>query len=216
MELIDVDININRLNSMFENSKRPVNKWSANDDRKLQEAVLQFGPKNWKMCAQHVETKSPVQCHQRWSKVLNPGQVKGTWKPEEDKLLICLVLEGHKNWGKIAAKMPGRSSRQCRDRWVYSLDPSVNHDPFTKEEDDILLRTHKEIGNKWADISLRLPGRTEGSVKSRFRSLMRCLQQGKPNNLYFHFINIIFKFIGKSIDEIKYRKRKRGLDNILS
>ncbi|EGB01802.1 hypothetical protein AURANDRAFT_9999, partial [Aureococcus anophagefferens] len=49
---------------------------------------------------------------------------KGPWAPEEDALVVELVeRHGPKKWSTIAAHLPGRVSKQCRERWHNVLDP---------------------------------------------------------------------------------------------
>ena len=69
--------------------------------------------------------RNHTQCLQRWTKVLAPGLVKSHWRPEEDELLRQLVAEGRKNWGQVATRIPGRTSKQCRERWYNHLDPNI-------------------------------------------------------------------------------------------
>lgn len=83
----------------------------------------------------------------------SPGLVKGQWSKEEDELLIKLVEEGHKNWGALAARIPGRTSKQCRERWCHHLDPHIVKGEWTAEEDRTLITMHKDLGNKWATIA---------------------------------------------------------------
>lgn len=41
------------------------------------------------------------------------------WTPQEDAQLTQLVQQlGEGNWIRIATQMPGRSNRQCRERWL--------------------------------------------------------------------------------------------------
>lgn len=105
--------------------------------------------------------------------MLRPDLVKGKWTDEEDDRLRTAVLEGFDHWGKVAEKMPGRTAKQCRERWTNYLDPTLLKTPFTPPEDDLLVRLQAEMGNKWAAISRQLPGRTENSVKLRFNALMK-------------------------------------------
>ena len=45
---------------------------------------------------------------------------------EEDEMLKNLVENfGDNNWQVISSKMPGRNSRQCRERWQNYLSPDV-------------------------------------------------------------------------------------------
>ena len=101
-------------------------RWSKAEDDALRAAVERSGERNWKAIADQVAGRNHTQCLQRWTKVLKPGLIKGHWTPEEDKKLRELVAEGRKNWGQVAGQIPGRTSKQCRERWCNHLDPNIN------------------------------------------------------------------------------------------
>lgn len=61
-------------------------------------------------------------------------------------------------WSEISSLLPGRLGKQCRDRWYNQLDPTLNREPWTEEEDNILLKLHEKLGNRWIEISRQLPG----------------------------------------------------------
>ena len=90
--------------------------WTKEEDQKLRDAVKECKESNWKLIANKVGSRNHMQCLQRWMKVLAPGLIKGPWTKTEDMQLIKLVKEGHKNWGSLALKIPGRTSKQCRER----------------------------------------------------------------------------------------------------
>jgi hypothetical protein len=115
-------------------------RWTQEEDDKLRDAVKEFGEVNWKAIAERVASRNHVQCLQRWKKVLKPGLVKGQWSAQEDAMLVTLVSEGFKNWGQLAAHMPGRTSKQCRERWCHHLDPSIKKGDYTPEEVRLLMR----------------------------------------------------------------------------
>ena len=71
------------------------------------------------------------------------------WNKEEDEVLRQAVAEqdGEEtiNWHRIADKLPFRTNKDCRKRWVYSLQPTLQKGVWTEEENQLLqegIRTH--------------------------------------------------------------------------
>ena len=150
-------------------------KWTLMEDQMLRYAVKTHGEKKWKQISKEMfkGKRTEVQCRSRWKQCLKPGVVKGQWSASEDEKIIECRKQGMVKWSKIATHIPGREGKQCRERWINHLDPSINHGQWTEQEDRILVALQSELGNKWTQIASQLPGRTENSVKNRWNVHIR-------------------------------------------
>ncbi|CAN6880760.1 unnamed protein product [Brassica oleracea] len=148
--------------------------WTAEEDEVLCKAVERFQGKNWKKIAECFKDRTDVQCLHRWQKVLNPELVKGPWSKEEDDTIIALVEKyGPKKWSTISQHLPGRIGKQCRERWHNHLNPGINKNAWTQEEEVTLIRAHQIYGNKWAELTKFLPGRSDNSIKNHWNSSVK-------------------------------------------
>jgi len=149
-------------------------KWSSAEDLQLQQAVESVGEGKWQQVALLVPGRSPIQCLHRWTKRLKPGLVRGPWTVTEDELLKSWVSKhGANSWSACSEQVPGRNGKQCRERWMNSLNPDVKRGEWTGEEDATILRCYQQFGPKWTLIAQSLPGRTDNAIKNRFYASLR-------------------------------------------
>jgi hypothetical protein len=159
-------------------------KWTKGEYIKLKKAVETHGGKNWGAISALVPGRTKKQCWNRWNDDLNPNIYtvsgrKGKWSAVEDSRLQDAVrAHGGKKWHGIAAMVPGRAEKQCRDRWNDFLDPSTGSVSggkviWTVAEDRRLEDAVRMHGGKdWAAIAALVPGRTKRACGHRWKKHM--------------------------------------------
>ncbi|CAG9322331.1 unnamed protein product [Blepharisma stoltei] len=151
-------------------------KWSPEEDKALKTAVEYYGEENWNVIANEVEQRNAKQCRDRYM-TLKAGPKKGPWQPHETaKLLEWVKYEGPTEWQSCALQIPGRSARQCFDRWRKTLKPGMSQRVWTSEENYILFEMHKRYGPQWSLIAKSLKERTAGSVRKHFFKITKTLE----------------------------------------
>lgn len=112
------------------------------------------------------------------------GMNRGAWTAMEDKILTDFIkLHGdHGKWRSLP-KRAGlkRCGKSCRLRWLNYLRPDIKRGNITIEEEDLIIRLHKLLGNRWSLIAGRLPGRTDNEVKNYWNTVIT--KKLKPNSI---------------------------------
>jgi myb proto-oncogene protein len=176
----------NALDSSIDLVNRRTGIWTAFEGSKLKEAVQTHGGKDWAVISALIPGRTKKQCSNRWHhdnlgcNIVSASRRTGKWVEDEDsKLKDAVQTHGDKNWVTISALVPGRTKKQCSDRWRDTLNPSIGRangreGKWTPVEDSKLndaVQTHD--CKNWAAIAALVPGRTRTQCRSRWQVLQR-------------------------------------------
>ncbi|KAK3436065.1 hypothetical protein EUGRSUZ_C00724 [Eucalyptus grandis] len=109
------------------------------------------------------------------------GLNRGAWTALEDQILTDYIkAHGEGKWRNIPKKSGlKRCGKSCRLRWLNYLRPDIKRGNITPEEEDLIIRLHKLLGNRWSLIAGRLPGRTDNEIKNYWNTILGKKVQGE-------------------------------------
>ncbi|KAJ4954160.1 hypothetical protein NE237_030992 [Protea cynaroides] len=109
------------------------------------------------------------------------GLNRGAWTAREDRILTTYInTHGEGKWRDLPQKAGlKRCGKSCRLRWLNYLRPDIKRGNISKEEEELIIRLHKLLGNRWSLIAGRLPGRTDNEVKNYWNTNLGKKLQGK-------------------------------------
>jgi hypothetical protein len=173
-------------------ARAPRRGWTSEEDTKLTTAVKttckkKYGANyrtDWFAVAALVPGRTKTQCWNRWHNALHTKSDdttgrKGKWTKEEDSTLTdAVVKHNSEDWAAISELAPGRTKRQCLNRWHSALysksdDTIARVGKWTKNEDSTLTdAVEKHNGKDWVAISSLVPGRTKHQCYRRWHGIL--------------------------------------------
>ncbi|OJJ07407.1 hypothetical protein ASPVEDRAFT_88657 [Aspergillus versicolor CBS 583.65] len=154
--------------------------WTPEEDmilkREVRRAQGTVDNISWHEIAAFLPGRTNKDCRKRWYGTAAKVK-KGAWTQAEDERLRRAIEKHGTKWSVVAAMVATRLPDQCSKRWSQSINPDIDHSPWTQQEDDRLLEQVNKHGHYWQQIvSLYFPGRTSLAAKNRYHILQRRLK----------------------------------------
>lgn len=92
-------------------------------------------------------------------------------KYEDVKLRRIVASMPKPDWKLVGSLMGNRTARQCRERYNNYLAPTVNNEPWTKEEEELLLEKYEELGPQWSKMTQFFDNRASVSIKNHYAKM---------------------------------------------
>lgn len=146
-----------------------------------EEGNIEIVSKPFKKKQQPTKTTKTNQCKSSTKKNQRKPRVPVMWTKEEDENLTKVVDRFNNDgrlikWQDIADDMEtDRNGKQCRERYINHLSPTLKGDVWSPKEDHSLFSAFFRVGKKWSIVSKVLRGRTDNGTKNRFHHLRRRL-----------------------------------------
>ncbi|KAI4388371.1 hypothetical protein MLD38_000705 [Melastoma candidum] len=92
--------------------------WTSAEDKVLAAYVERYGEGNWNAVRKKTGLlRCGKSCRLRWTNHLRPNLKKGSFTPEEERMIVELHSQLGNKWARMAAQLPGRTDNEIKNFW---------------------------------------------------------------------------------------------------
>ncbi|KAH7313946.1 hypothetical protein B0I35DRAFT_436150 [Stachybotrys elegans] len=105
------------------------------------------------------------------------ARMRRNWTAEEDARLSAAVKDALAQsrpllWRELAMLVPGRSNKDCRRRWWNTLAEHTMKGPWSREEDERLMKAVQKYGPSWAQVASDVRSRNADQCSSHWSQVL--------------------------------------------
>ncbi|KAJ9061208.1 Transcription factor myb3r-5 [Entomophthora muscae] len=169
-------------------------KWSEKELSLLKQVATIYSP-DWVAISNHVVTRSPLQCLNKWGSLIDPEVGRTPWTVVESDKLLRLVLKSpglivkdkspcyaDVDWTIISRYFLNKTRALCRSHFFNNLCdkaldklhlPPYDKGPWTPQQSAKLISLVQEYSTNWTLISFKLRTRSPSQCMFHWNALKK-------------------------------------------
>lgn len=154
----------------YTDTERSMERFSKEEDERILKLVKEYRQGSvipWSKIAKHFTNRNKQTVYYRYTFSLNPNINRERFSVEEDCIFLAAVQQYGMNFGLIAKELPNRTLVQLRAHYANVLQRNSTLNPWTVEEDKMVLKLHTE-GKTWAEMAKVIDQHNRQQIRQRW------------------------------------------------